>query len=113
MNEVKAFIRVEKAEQVINAISELSKGDITLLDVMGMGKHFTDPHGSKYSIEIVRKFSAVAKIEMVCSAEDTDCIVDALKKAAYTGLHGDGMIYVSPVERAIKIRTGVEGEDAL
>lgn len=113
MNEVKAFIRAEKADQVISVLTELCKGDITLLDVMGLGKHLTDPHESKYSIEIIRKFSAVAKIEMVCRKEDTDCIVDALKKAAYTGLHGDGMIYVSPVERAIKIRTGVEGEDAL
>ncbi len=113
MNEIKAFIRAEKADLVINALSELCKGDITLLDVMGMGKHLTDPHESKYSIEIVRKFSPVAKVEMVCKAEDTDCIVDTLRKAAYTGLHGDGMIYVSPVLRAVKIRTGVEGEAAL
>ncbi len=113
MKEVKAFIRAEKADAVIEALTDLALVDITLLDVMGLGEHLIDPHDSRYSIEVVRKYSKIAKIEMVCKNQDADIIVDTLRKSAYTGLHGDGMIYVSPVVQAIKIRTGVEGEAAL
>ncbi len=113
MKEVKAFIRAQKAEEVLDALEDLGISDITLLDVMGIGQHMADPHESKYSIKIVKKYADLAKVETVCRAADVDRVVETIRKAGYTGMKGDGMIYVSPVESVVKIRTGVRDDEAL
>ncbi len=113
MKEVKAFIRAQKAEAVLDALEELDISDITLLDVMGVGQHMADPHESKYSIKIVKKYADLAKVEIVCKAENVDRVVETIRKTGYTGRKGDGMIYVSPVETVVKIRTGERDDDAL
>lgn len=113
MKEVKAFIRSIKAEAVINALNELGVADITLIDVMGVGHHMVDPSQARYSVEIVNKYSQIAKVEVVCKAVDTEKIVRTIREAAYTGMPGDGMIYVMPVEKAVKIRTGKINRDAV
>ncbi len=108
MKEVKAFIRSSKADAVIQALTDLGVADLTLIDVMGLGNHLLDPQMARYSIDIVKKFSDVAKLEVVCKAQDAPKIVETIRQAAFTGMPGDGMIYVMPVEKAIKIRTGKE-----
>ncbi len=113
MREVKAFIRSKKAEKVIDVLEELGIADLTLIDVMGMGENFEDPSLAKYSMHVVRKYSGIAKIEVVCKTEDVQRIIDIIRDTAYSGLKGDGMIYVTPVETAIKIRTGALDSDAL
>ena len=113
MKEVKAFIRSAKVEAVIEALYELGVADITLIDVMGVGSHMIDPEAAQYSVDIVRKYSEIAKIEVVCKAVDADKIVETIRNTAYTGMPGDGMIYVMPVEKAVKIRTGKENRDAV
>ncbi len=113
MKEVKAFIRAQKAEAVLDALEELGISDITLLDVMGIGRHMADPNESKYSIKIVKKYADLAKLETVCKAGDVERVVNTIREVAYSGMKGDGMIYVSPVEMAVKIRTGAVGSDAL
>ena len=113
MKEVKAFIRSTKAEDVMEALNQLGVADITLIDVMGVGSHLIDPQIAQYSVEIVRKFSQVVKIEVVCRAIDADKVVETIRNAAFTGMPGDGMIYVMPVEKAVKIRTGKENQDAV
>ena len=113
MKEVKAFIRSKKAEKVIEVLEEHGIADITLIDVMGMGENLEDPSHAKYSMQIVRKFSGIAKIEVVCKMEEVERIVNIIRDTAYTGLKGDGMIYVTPVETALKIRTGALNSEAL
>lgn len=113
MKEVKAFIRSQKADKVVEAMESLGIADITLIDVMGMGKHLADPNQTKYSVDVVNKYVDLSKIEIVCNAADVDQIVQTLRETAYTGMKGDGMIYVSPVEKTIKIRTGAINSDAL
>ncbi len=113
MKEVKAFIRSAKAEEVIEALHQLGITDLTLIDVMGVGSQMVDPDLAQYSIEIVKKYSQIAKIEVVCKAVDVQKIVHTIQKAAYTGMPGDGMIYVMPVDRALKIRTGKENYEAI
>jgi len=113
MREVKAFIRSKKAEKVIDILDEMGIADITIIDVMGMGENLEDPSHAKYSMHVVRKYSGIAKIEVVCKTEDVQRIVEIIRDAAYTGLKGDGMIYVTPVETAVKIRTGALDTDAL
>lgn len=113
MKEVKAFIRCRKAEEVIAALEEKGIHDITLIDVMGLGQHLVDSDKAKYSVQCVQKYSEVAKVEIVCRDKEVHTIVETIRKTAYTDMKGDGMIYVSPVEMAVKIRTGAIGEEAL
>ncbi len=113
MKAVKAFIRCRKAEEVIAKLEEIGLTDITLIDVMGVGQHLTDKDKAKYSVSCVEKYSQVAKLEIVCRDEMVHQAVEAIRATAYTGMKGDGMIYVMPVEMAVKIRTGAVGEEAL
>jgi nitrogen regulatory protein P-II 1 len=113
MKEVKAFIRSGKAGEVIGDLENLGVADITLIDVMGIGEHLSDPNQAKYTIDVVRKYSQLAKVEIVCRDEDVHNIVETIRKTAFTGMRGDGMIYVMPVEMTVKIRTGSVGEEAL
>ena len=112
MKEVKAYIRCQKAEEIIDALDKIGVKGVTLIDVMGVGS-MADPQTSKYSSKCVRKYSQVAKLEVVCSEEKVHQIVEAIREHGYTGMHGDGMIFVSPVEMAVKIRTGAFGEEAV
>lgn len=112
MKAIKAYIRCQKAEKVLEALEKIGVTDMTLIDVMGVGI-LADPKHAKYSIRCVEKYSEVAKLELVCSGKRVHEIVEVIRKTAYTGLKGDGMIYISPVEMAVKIRTGAVGEEAL
>ncbi|NIA28998.1 MAG: P-II family nitrogen regulator [Actinobacteria bacterium] len=112
MKAVKAYIRCQKAEEVIDALEEIGLKDVTLIDVMGTG-HLADPKASKYSLKCVKKYSEVAKVEVVCSSTEVHKVVETIRKAAFTGMPGDGMIFVSSVEMTVKIRTGAVGEPAV
>jgi nitrogen regulatory protein PII len=112
MKEIKAYIRCQKAEEVLDALDDIGIADITLIDVMGVGV-LADPKTAKYSIKCVEKYSDVAKLEVVCKDSDEQKIVDTIQKKAYSGMKGDGMIFVSPVDMAVKIRTGAQNEKAL
>jgi len=69
MKAVKAYIRCQKAEEVIDALKTIGIEDVTLIDVMGVG-HLADPKASKYSLKCVKKYSDVAKIEIVCASTE-------------------------------------------
>lgn len=112
MKEVKAYLRCQKVEEVIEALEKTGVSGITLIDVMGLGA-LSDPHAAKYSVECVKRYSDVAKLEVVCRDEDVHDVLRTISDVAYTGRKGDGMIFVSPVEMAMKIRTGAVGEEGL
>ncbi len=112
MKEIKAFIRTEKAQYVLESLEKMGITGYTLSDVMGHGA-LADPKKTQYSIEYVERFSKVAKLELVCRDDQEESIVQCIRKCAYTGLPGDGIIYVTKIERAIKIRNGAENEAAI
>lgn len=112
MKEIKAFIRREKAQYVLESLEKMGINGYTLSDVMGHGQ-LADPTQSQYSIEYVERFSKISKLELVCRDDQEDAIVDCIRRCAYTGLPGDGIIYVTRIERAIKIRNGAENEAAI
>lgn len=112
MKEIKAYIRCEKAEEVVHALEAAGVSGLTLIDVMAVGPNI-DPANYKYSIACVEKYQKVAKVEVICKDEEADRFVAVLREAAYTGMQGDGLISVSPVERVVKIRTGEENEAAV
>lgn len=112
MKVIKAYIRCEKAEKVVRALEDAGVNGVTLIDVMAVGQNI-DPKTYKYSISCVKKYQKVAKLEIICTDEDADRFVEVIRKTAYTSMQGDGLICVTDADRVVKIRTGVEGAEAL
>jgi nitrogen regulatory protein P-II 1 len=105
MRAIKAYIRRVKVDDVVHALKMAGVTDMTILDVMEVGKE-ADPGDRRVSAELGEEYDKVAKIEIVCKKEKAAGLVKTLREAAYTGRPGDGIIYVLPVEMAVKIRTG-------
>ena len=105
MKRIEAVIRTEKLNPVKTALEEIGAVGMTVYDVHGRGEQkglmFTHRAGT-YRVDLLPK----TKIEIVASDADVDKIVEAIVKAARTGDIGDGKIFITTVEKAIKIRTG-------
>lgn len=108
MNEVKAFIRRQKSEEVIDALEAGGFCCMTLIDVMGLGR-MADPEKSRISVRIAERFSNILKLVVVCGEEDTRQVIELIRKHARSGQPGDGIIYVTPVLQTVHIRTGTTG----
>jgi len=111
MREIKAYIRRDKIEDVIDAVMAAGVTGFTLTDVCGMGGAATETN--KWSIEYCKKYSSVTKLEIVCHDKDEASLVEIIRSKAYTGHRGDGMICTAPISGAVRIRTGERGDDAL
>jgi nitrogen regulatory protein P-II 1 len=112
MKKIEAIIRPFKIDDVREALSEIGVRGMTLTEVKGYGRqkgHTELYRGSEYQIDFLPKI----KIEIVASDNQVDKIVDTLIKAAKTGQVGDGKIFVSPVEDAIRVRTEESGDEAV
>lgn len=112
MKLLKAFIRTSRVDDVIRALEEARAPGVTISRVHGVGYGY-DPMLFTLSPSEIKKTPEVVKIEVVAGDDDVDRLIDVLTSAARTGSRGDGIIFVTPVERAIKIRTGIEGATAL
>ena len=112
MKKVEAIIKPFKLDEVKEALSEAGVEGMTVTDVRGFGRqkgHTEIYRGSEYTVDFLPK----VKIDIVVDDEQTDAVTEAISKAANTGKIGDGKIFVSPVEQAIRIRTGEEGAAAV
>ncbi len=112
MKKIEAIIRIEKFEEVKDALKELGYPGMTKTPVEGHGKQKglkQQFRGTTYEVEFLPKI----KLEIVAADKDADKIVDAIVTKARTGEVGDGKIFISPVESVIKVRTGEKGEEAL
>ena len=112
MQKVEAIIRPEKLEVVKTALEDLDHAGMTLTEVRGHGtqRGVTEQwRGRTFAVEYLTK----VKIELVVKDDEVDAILERIVDAARTGQVGDGKIFVSPVTRAIRIRTGEADEAAL
>jgi nitrogen regulatory protein P-II 1 len=112
MKKVEAIIRHFKLEDVKNALSDLGIHGMTVSEVRGFGRqkgHTEMYRGTEYAVDFVPK----QKIEVVCSDKQLTSVLDTILKTAQTGQIGDGKIFVSTLDEAVRIRTGETGEDAL
>ncbi|MDP2143826.1 MAG: P-II family nitrogen regulator [Gallionella sp.] len=112
MKKVEAIIKPFKLDEVREALSELGVSGLTVTEVKGFGRqkgHTELYRGAEYVVDFLPKI----KVEVVVSTELLDTAVEAIIKAAHTGKIGDGKIFVSTVERVIRIRTGETDESAL
>jgi nitrogen regulatory protein P-II 1 len=112
MKQIQAIIRSEKLSEVRKALLEANILGITVYDVRGKGNQKgldLQFRGRSYNIDLLPK----TKIEMMVNDEDTEKVVNILKKTAHTGNVGDGKIMILPIEDIIRIRTGEHGKDAI
>ena len=112
MKKVEAIIKPFKLDEVKDALGEVGVQGMTVTEVKGFGRTGGKREvyrGSAYVVDFVPK----VKIEVVVPDELVTQIIEAVEKAAKTGRIGDGKIFVSPVEEAVRIRTGERGDDAI
>lgn len=112
MKEMKLYIRKERVDAVVHALREAGIGHITVTHVHTLGS-LTDPEHIHISFETGTTYTEHAKLEFVCPDWDVDVLIPVVESTARTGKPGDGVIFVYPVDRAVKIRIGVEGGAAL
>jgi nitrogen regulatory protein P-II 1 len=112
MKLVTAVVKPHRIEEVKEALREIGVSGLTMTDVEGFGRqrgHTEVYRGAEYQVDFVPK----VRVEVVVDDDGVDEVVDAIAAAARTGKIGDGKLWVSDVERVLRIRTGEMGPDAL
>jgi len=112
MKLVSAIIKPFKLDEVRDALTGVGVSGLTVSEVKGFGRQKGQTEiyrGAEYLVSFLPK----VKIEIVVDDSQVERAVEAIQKAAHTGKIGDGKIFVTPVEQALRIRTGESGSDAL
>ena len=108
MKEIKAYIRPEISHRVIEQLKISGATNISIIKAKGLGL-FEDPISGKYDIEFIEKSSDILRIELFCLDEEEENFTEVIKREAYTGKRGDGAIFVSEIQKAVKITKDREG----
>ena len=112
MKMITAIIKPFKLEEVREALAECGVTGLTVTEVKGFGRqkgHTELYRGAEYVVDFLPK----VRLEVVVKTDDVDRCIEAIIRAARTGKIGDGKIFVTPVERVIRIRTGEEDDSAV
>lgn len=112
MKLITAIIKPYKLDDVREALSDIGVQGITVTEVKGFGRqkgHTELYRGAEYVVDFLPK----VKVEVAISDESLDPVLEAITQSANTGKIGDGKIFVSELEQAIRIRTGETGKDAV
>ena len=112
MKKVEAIIKPFKLDEVKEALQDIGVQGLSVLEVKGFGRqkgHTELYRGAEYVVDFLPK----VKIEVVLGDDQVDAAIEAISNAAKTDKIGDGKIFVTSVDQAVRIRTGETGEDAL
>ncbi len=112
MKMISAIINPFKVDDVREAVAELGVQGITITEVRGVGRqkgHTELYRGAEYQVDFVPKM----KLELAVSSELVEQVVDAITRTARTGRIGDGKIFVTSIDQAVRIRTGESGAAAI
>lgn len=112
MKKIEAIVKPFKLDDVKDALNAIGITGMTVSEVKGYGRqkgHTEIYRGAEYVIDFIPK----VKIEIVVSADQVEQVVDTIRSAANSGKIGDGKIFVLPVERVVRVRTGEEDRDAV
>lgn len=112
MKKIEAIIKPFKLDDVREALTEIGVVGMTATEVKGFGRqkgHTELYRGAEYVVDFMPK----VKIELIVSDDQVESSLNAITEAARTGKIGDGKIFVSAVERVIRIRTGEDGDEAI
>ncbi len=112
MKKIEAIIKPFKLEEVKDALGEIGIEGMTVTEVKGFGRqkgHTEIYRGSEYTVDFLPKI----KVELVLTDKQVEAAVTTIVKAAKTGKIGDGKVFVSAVEQAVRIRTDEQGDAAV
>jgi len=112
MKKIEAIIKPFKLDEVKEALNAIGVKGITVLEAKGFGRqkgHTELYRGAEYVVDFLPK----VKVELVVEDSQAEKAVEAIRNAAQTGRIGDGKIFVSGVEEAVRIRTGERGDEAI
>ena len=112
MKKIEAIVKPFKLEEVKDALADVGIEGMTVVEVKGFGRqkgHTEIYRGSEYTVDFLPKI----KIEVVLADNLVDTAVQAIVRAAKTGKIGDGKVFISPIDEAIRIRTDERGEKAV
>ena len=112
MKKIEAIIKPFKLDEVKEALQDVGIQGLSVIEVKGFGRqkgHTELYRGAEYIVDFLPK----VKIEVVLEDDQVDAAVEAIVDAAKTEKIGDGKIFVSPIEQALRIRTGETGSDAI
>lgn len=112
MKKIEAIIKPFKLDDVREALSEIGVSGLTVTEVKGFGRqkgHTELYRGAEYVVDFLPK----VKVELVVAADMVDRAIEAISETARTGRIGDGKIFVSSVDKVVRIRTGELDEDAI
>jgi nitrogen regulatory protein PII len=112
MQKIEAIIKPFKLDEVKDALNKIGVQGMTLSEVKGFGRqkgHKEIYRGAEYQVDFVPKI----KLDIVTEDKMTEGIIKTIKEAAHTGKVGDGKVFISQVENAIRIRTGEAGAEAI
>lgn len=112
MKKIEAIIRPEKLDDVKNALSDIGIVGLTVEDVKGRGRGagmLVHGRTGDYLIDLIPKM----KLTIVLSEHNVNVTISTIRKAAYTGEKGDGVIFISPIEEVVRISTDERGSEAL
>ena len=112
MKKIEAIIKPFKLDEVKDALNQIGLKGITVLEAKGFGRqkgHTELYRGAEYVVDFLPK----VKLELIIEDEMVEKAVEAIRSSAYTGRIGDGKIFVSSIEEAIRIRTGERGDAAV
>lgn len=112
MNKIEAIVKPFKLDDVKEALNDIGIKGMTISEVKGYGRqkgHTEIYRGAEYVVDFIPK----VKIEIVVDSKQVDQVVNTIREAANTGKIGDGKIFVLPIERIVRVRTGEEDLDAI
>ncbi len=112
MKKIEAIVKPHKLDDVKDSLAEIGVNGMTVTDAKGFGRqkgHTELYRGAEYVIDFLPKLA----VEVVVDDGKVESVVETIKTAAHTGKIGDGKIFVSDIEQAIRIRTGETGADAV
>lgn len=112
MKKIEAIVKPFKLDDVKDALNEIGIKGMTISEVKGYGRqkgHTEIYRGAEYVVDFIPK----VKIEIVVNEDQVDLVVDTIRSSANTNKIGDGKIFVSSIERVVRVRTGEEGPEAV
>ena len=112
MKKVEAIVKPFKLDEVKEALQELGLQGLTVFEAKGFGRqkgHTELYRGAEYVVDFLPK----VKIDLIIEDSQLEAVIDAIQKSALTGKIGDGKIFVSSIDDAIRIRTGERGSEAI
>lgn len=115
MKEIKAYIQRDCASRTVDELQAAGAPGMTIVEIHPVGYGYEPNYFETRSEDALKRYGylRIVKVEIVCADRDVDSLVQAIQKTCRTGETGDGMIFVSDVSSAVRIRDGASGEEAL